>query len=39
MKGARSFPQMLYSVYKEYIAFEKNLSKKWYVELQQNFCK
>ena len=39
MKGVRSFPQMLYSVYKEYITFEKNLSKKWYVELQQNFCK
>lgn len=39
MKGVRSFPQMLYSVYREYIAFEKNPSKKWCVELQQNFCK
>ena len=27
MIGVRSFPQMLYSVYKEYIAFEKTLQK------------
>ena len=37
MKGVRSFQQMLYSVHREHTAFETNPSKKWCVELQQNF--